>query len=134
VFAPKDVALAVAGVHRALRKARTWGEFRKMVSRAEYSRVLHVSFDQFDDGRPKSTDAFSPDDVAGWSEGDYPDWLQQEMDRYIPIAILKQFGVRQDTMLNGSFWMIPPEHARPMIAAMEAVGFKVESRRTLPFW
>lgn len=134
VFAPKDVALTVANLHRALKKGRTWAEFRNMVSRVEYSRILRCSFDQLGERRPRSTDLFSPDDVAGWAEGDYPAWLQQEMDRYLPGYLLRRFGARRDTILNGSFWMVPAEHARPMIAAMQALGIQVESGHAMDFW
>jgi hypothetical protein len=134
VFAPKDVAVAVDKLHRALKHARTWGEFRNMLPGDEYSRIVRASFDHLGERRPKSTDTFSPDQVAGWSDGDYPEWLQGDMDRYLPHAVLKEFGARQDTLVSGSFWMIPPENAEPMIATMKAMGFGVESGRALNFW
>jgi hypothetical protein len=84
VFAPDYVALYVADLHRALDKARTWGEFRSMMPRAEYSRVMRSCFDEEGERRPKSTDPFSAEEVAGWSDGDYPEWVQQDMDLYRP--------------------------------------------------
>ena len=134
VFAPKDQALHVAGVHRALKQARTWGEFRSMIPKSEYSKVIRASFDNMCERRPKSTEKFSAESVAGWSDGDYPQWLQQDMDIYLPEEVLYRFGTFETTMLNGGFWLIPPANARPMIRALEQCGFRVESGRRVNFW
>ena len=133
VFAPKEVALRVAGLHRALAKARTWGQFRAMVSPADYSEVVRASFDDMYERRPTSTDKFSAEQVAGWSDGDYPEWLQQNMDLYLPEDLLQRYGEAEETVINGDVWMIPPENAAAMIHELEALGFIVKRRSDLPF-
>jgi hypothetical protein len=133
VFAPEELALGNANLHRALSRARTWGEFRMMVPRAEYSAIVQRSFDNCGERRPRSSDRFSAEQVAGWSDGDYPEWLQQNMDIYLPDAVLRRYGKSEGTMLNGKFWMIPPESGPSMIRELNALGFKVIHKRNLPF-
>src|SRR5688572_30351785 len=79
VFAPAARAELVARINRALKKSRTWSEFRRSMPRAEYSRVMRV-YDENGEPRPRGSDQFSSESVPGFSDGDYPPWLQQEMD------------------------------------------------------
>jgi len=126
VFAPKDLALHVARIYRALEKARTWGQFRKMMPRSEYSSLIR-EFDENGEPRPKSTDPFDSDQIAGLSDGNYPQFLQQEMEYYLPDEVLNRYGTLETTMHNGFYWMIPRENARDMIRELEESGFRVES-------
>lgn len=65
VFALEEEALEVDRINRALSKSRTWGEFRARMLRAEYSRVIRASFDRMGLRRPKASDAFDAEQVAG---------------------------------------------------------------------
>jgi hypothetical protein len=133
VFAPEELALGNAKLHRALGRARTWGEFRAMVPPAEYSAIVQ-SFDNCGERRPKSSDRFSAEQIDGWSDGDYPEWLQQNMDIYLPDAVLRRYGKREGTTLNGDFWMLPAESAPAMIRELKALGFTVIHKRNLQFF
>ena len=134
VFATQARALYVAQIHKAIRKARTGGEFRSLMPRAEYSRVMRYWFDYDGDRRPNSHESFSGDRVPGVPDGDYPRWLQPEMGDILPPDLLRRFGKRADTALNGSFTFIPPANAQAMIRALKALGYRVRSGTRLPFW
>jgi hypothetical protein len=71
--------------------------------RDEYSRIVR-GFDESGEPRPRGSDEFSG--PPGYDEGDYPPWLQAEMD-WIAEDIWSEFGTLEDTMLNGSYWHIP---------------------------
>ena len=101
--------------------------------RKDYSEVIR-RFDEDGEPRPRSTDPFSGEDVGGWTDGDYPQWLQQDMDIHLPSEVLRQYGERQSTRLNGDYWMIPPEKASDMIRDLEECGFRVENGRKINFW
>jgi len=132
VFAEKDRALFIARIHNALNNARTWGEFRSLMPRSEYSQIIRA-YDEQGEPRPKSTDSFNAEGVAGWSDGDYPPWLQQEMDEIVPVDLLERFGARAMTCLNGDFYEIPPENARPMVRALKRLGYRVKRAQRLDF-
>jgi hypothetical protein len=133
VLSRPDRARYIARIHHALGTAKTWGEFRKLMPPKAYSYVLQWSFDEQFEPRPKSTDPFSAEQVAGWSDGDYPPWLQQEMDLVVPSNILKQFGTLETSVINGDFWMIPPENLERMREALYASGFVLENAEELDF-
>ena len=106
VFATQARARFVAQLHNALEKARTWGEFRSLIPRAEYSCVIRGSFDDLDERRPRSHDSFSAEQVAGWSDGDLPPWLQQGMGDLRPSTRSARFGekrTRPSMGVSGSF-------------------------------
>jgi hypothetical protein len=132
VFAYESDAERVARIHEALNTARTWGEFRAKMPSADYSEVVQ-RFDEDGERRPRASDPFKPDSVAGWSDGDYPEWLQHEMGRVVPDDLLRKYGTRANTMVNGSFWMIPPDHAELLANELRARGYRVVQRESLGF-
>ncbi|QDL37209.1 hypothetical protein [Rhodoferax sediminis] len=133
VFATPTRAHFIGRIHRAIENSNTWGEFRKAMPRDEYSKVIRDTFDEAGERRPKSTDEFDRD-VAGYSEGDYPLWLQLELDHVLPIEILKRYGRRTDTFVSGTYWDLPPESLPAMLAELEALGWVLESAQDLPFF
>jgi len=132
VFAKEDRVRLIARIHHALSAARTWGEFRQLMPMEEYRAIMRT-YDEEEEPRPRPDEPFSADAVGGFSDGDYPPWLQQEMERVIPIDILERFGVRDSTFLNGNFWHIPEEQMEPMARALRERDFEVIRADTLPF-
>lgn len=133
VFATRDRARRVARMHEAIRNSETWADFRRAMPRREYSQVVR-SFDDQGEPRPKGADAFSGAMIPGWTDGDFPPWLQLEMPGLIPTSLLERFGKQQATWLNGSFWWLPPESADSLCAELSALGWKTEHAPSLRFW
>jgi hypothetical protein len=133
VFAEPGRAHYIARIHRAINFSGTWGEFRKKMPPAEYSYVVRTAFDDNCEPRPRSTDPFAAEDVPGWSDGDYPPWLQQEMEYVLPESILESLGSRQSTFLNGNFWLIPEDNLEDVCAALEAFGWELVDAQDLEF-
>jgi hypothetical protein len=91
------------------------------------------SYDQQGERRPRGSDEFSCDSVPGYSDGDYPPWLQAEMDAF-DEDVWREFGTSEPTMLNGDFWLIPKQKRRAVCAALRARGWDVEHAPKLKFW
>jgi hypothetical protein len=134
VFAEPDRANLIAKIHAAIRSSTTWGEFRFAMPREEYEDLVQTGFDSNGEPRPKSTDPFSGELVPGWSDGDYPPWLQTEMQRILPAPVLEQFGKMESTFLNGNFWLIPEQNLEGICAALVALGWKLERAQDLEFY
>jgi hypothetical protein len=128
VFAAEDRAKSVARIHRAIETSQTWSQFRAAIPPREYSAVIRASFDEMGEPRPKGTDPFDPE-----PDGDYPPWLQHEMDDVIPEPLLVRLAIRQQTALNGAFWFIPEEQLKRICDALRAAGFRVRRAQGLPF-
>ena len=119
-------------INHALENSETWGEFKRLAPAEEYQRLVEmVEFEDEDQTEPDPDEPF--DGIVYTGDGDYPDWLQPEMDDTIPLDILQKFGKRGDTFLNGSYWHIPEENMEPMAEALRASGFVVEAAQDLPF-
>lgn len=132
VFAEPDRAKFIAKIHEAINSSTTWGEFRSVMPAIEYANIVRA-FDDQSESRPKKTDTFSGESVLGWSDGDYPPWLQKEMGHILPRSILEQFGIRTETAVNGDFWFISEENISVMCAALKACGWEVECAQELKF-
>jgi hypothetical protein len=84
--------------------------------------------------RPRSTDAFSGESICGWSDGDYPPWLQREMDLFLPKEVLRRYGTQPSSVLNGSFWLIPSENLEAVCDALRGLGWVLERAQKLEFY
>jgi hypothetical protein len=51
-----------------------------------------------------------------------------------PEEVLREFGTLESSVINGSFWMIPPEHADAMISRLKELGFAVKKGDKVNFW
>ena len=63
-----------------------------MIPPKEYALILQRAFDSNGEPRQRSTDAIEPESIPGWSDGDYPPWLQSEMHRALDLHTLQMFG------------------------------------------
>jgi hypothetical protein len=124
VIAQADRAQLVAQINHAIKSSNTWAEFRKGVPAKEYSSVVRV-FDDNGEQRPADEDAFDAESLPGWSDGDYPPWLQSEMDRFLPRVFLAQYGTLRNTATGGSYWHIPECNRAAVVAALSAEGWTV---------
>jgi hypothetical protein len=133
VFAPPEIAQDNARLHQAIETSTTWEQFRKAIPPREYSEVVRYAFDLNGLPRPKGSDPFSSEKVPGWTDGDYPPWLQQRMDEFLPEEVLEKFGNRSDTFLNGDFWFLDPADEGGICAMLRSLGWEVERAQELPF-
>lgn len=133
VLAEKARAECVARIHRALETASTWAEFRRLMPVREYSKVMQM-IDDNGEPRPRSTDAFDAYDVPGFPDGDYPPWLQQEMESVLPNHTPQEFGELRSTMLNGAFWHIDPSHLPALKTKLGELGYEVRDGSSLGAW
>lgn len=132
VFAAKDRAVQIAQVHNAIRSANTWSEFRSLVPAGEYVRVLE-SIEDCGGEHPSPDTPFESGMIPGFNDGDYPPWLQREMDDLLPMETLRQFGVREQTYLGDSFWLISPESAEALAEQLRSKGAIVIYMQALAF-
>jgi hypothetical protein len=104
-------AVEIDRLRRALETSETWGEFRRIGPDA-HAEMFGEDFDdtKVDDGsedidaNPSGASADAPFDtheVPGYANGDYPPWLAQEMDKYIPPEILERYATSDGSVFNG---------------------------------
>jgi hypothetical protein len=132
IFAPRTVAENTHRINKAM-GSRTWGEFRKMMPRDDYSELIGEMFDNQGKRRPRSSDDFDCDAVPGYSEGEYPRWLAPRMDEWVPVYMLRKYGTPTDSMVSDSFWDINEEDADKLAEELRARGFTVTHEPDLEF-
>jgi hypothetical protein len=147
VFAPPKVAEYNSAIHHAL-EATTWGEFKALIAPKEYKELLkrlrEGEYDLDDDeghdshkqrNLPEDNDPFDRDFwIPGSSDGDYPDWLQKDLDLWLPDSILKRFATYETSVLNGPFWNINPDFEKDIVEELRREGFNVTRRDDLTFY
>jgi hypothetical protein len=134
VFAEPERAQFVSRIHEAISNSSTWGELRRAMPRQEYSRLIRECFDEEGEPRPRGSDEFDGEQIPGYCDGDYPDWLQQEINGVLPEEVLREFAAVEDTMLNGPYIHIDPEHLPVIKARLEQLGYIVEDGTHLSFY
>jgi len=137
VFAPPKVAEYNSAIHHAL-EATTWGEFKALIPPEEYKQLLERvragELDRYnDEGElPSDDDPFDPDLwFPGFSDGDYPSWLQARQAEWLLEPILKRFAEHKTSVLNGDFWIIDPVCEKDMVEELRREGFRVTRRDDL---
>jgi hypothetical protein len=148
VFIPKEQAEELASVWAALH-SQTWGEMRSCLSEKRFQEVqemfLGIDFDTFYEEqrqekprltRKKALEAYRELEVGErlplddesfempWPvcDGDWPEWPQQEMLKWMPTDLP---GARVEmSVLNGSFLELDPAHEAEIVAAVEAAGYR----------
>ena len=129
IFAPRDRAFYVHRIWTAIQSAKTWGEFIDLLPPGELIRLMPSL-----DHEPNRQDKFSGESLPGYSDGDYPPWLQAEIGRCIPSITLEEFGLKQSSAINGTFWEIPTEIEQPLVDRIRQLGFSVELRDDWQFF
>jgi hypothetical protein len=132
VFATEERARFVDQIHRAIALASTWRQLKAALPAGEYDRIAR-SIAELDGSRPRLDDEFSEDALPGYSEGDYPPWLQAEMEGVLPADIISRFGRQDSTTLNGPYVHIDPAHRQAILAELLARGIVAEEATELSF-
>jgi hypothetical protein len=105
VFAMADDAFRNHTIRTAMQVSKTWGEFRCAIGEGEYQAVLSAISTDISEPIivPDDNDPFNSDRIPGYSDGDYPEWLQARMDALLPADILAKFSEKVATMFNGDY-------------------------------
>jgi len=137
VFASEAAVRESDRMHRAL-KSTTWGEIRRLLPPDEYRRFeayMREFTEENGDGWtvPDDTEEFSCEWVPGFSDGDYPPWLQTRESHVLPKSVLHRFGELKSTS-NGGYWHVSPEHAKAIVTELEQRGYQVRHEPKLCFY
>jgi hypothetical protein len=126
VFIPRDRAFLLATVHRALYESITWGEFRRSVPKV----IFELAVENIET-RPSNNDPFSPEQVCGWSDGNFLPWPAQDMLNWVPGDIQEHFGEATASMHNGLFLDFDKERENEIVAALQAHAFNCKRDQLL---
>ena len=132
VFSAEARAYYVHQIWAAIKQAKTWGQFIDLLPPHAWQelRVLMA----MDGAIPGREVAFNAEVLPGYTDGDYPPWLQTEMAKCIPANLLTEFGVRQSSSINGSFWEILAESESRLVDRLRQLGYVVELKSDWIFW
>jgi hypothetical protein len=135
VFAIADDAFRNHAIRTALEASKTWGDFRHAVGEHEYQALLSkMSVDISQPVVvPNDEDPFDHNKIHGYADGDYPEWLQRQMEQLLPADILAKFGERMATRLNGDYVHIDPSSEKRFVLALRKRGYEVHRRDDLFF-
>ena len=117
VFGPA-VLIKELGTLRMALDSETWGEFRTQVST---ERIREI--DELIEDVPADDAAFTADELPGFADGDWPEWLHQEMLGWMPQDLITRFGTVEDSVLNGRFLSIPDESGEAVAHELELRGW-----------
>lgn len=137
VVAEEQRAYEIASIHHAIKSSLTWGEFKAAMPSEEYDKIIGwylegFAYEEVLDEEPELPAPEEPFDADFLiCDGDYPAWLQAEMDRVIPEGMFHRYGKSEQTFISGNFWNIPEANTGPLLAELHGRGFEVDEARDL---
>jgi hypothetical protein len=145
-------------MYAAMHSAKTWEEFRELLPPGEFERLdmWHCNGGEniYLDGETKlcggcsladedfeseewaelvirPTDAFSYDSIPGFSDGDFPPFLDPRQDSFLPDDFCRRFGKTVWSGCSGSWWQFPLDQYEVMKRELEKAGFIVGRKESL---
>jgi hypothetical protein len=133
VFAEPDRAEYIARIQDAFRTAKTWEDLRRMLPKEDFSDVLMAATGQSELLPVCYEFVFEPESIPGWSDGEYPAWLQQEMQDVLPKQVLSTYAKQVPTSVNGTYWHIPGAERANVVRSLAELGFTLDYLPDLAF-
>lgn len=121
ILAPRERAFYVHQIWQAVQQAKTWKQFAAMLPAAEWQSVI-----QRMDEKPCEGETFDAEMLPGYSDGDYPPWLQTEVARCLPAIVREEFALKRESCINGLYWEIPAELEVALIKRLRSLGHSVK--------
>ena len=114
VFIPAERAPELAAIHRAIESVSTWREFAEKIPKQDWEKLL----EEFE---PDLDASFDPCEI-GICDGDWPEWPEQQMEEWLPVEVLREYGAWHDTRLNGQFLSFDPNRTSEILDALAQAG------------
>jgi hypothetical protein len=134
-FIPKQQALDLAQLWRALDSAQTWADFKRMVPDHVYAGVVELIQDSpgstLSDAGPDPQAPFDRDDIPGHADGDWPPFPPQQMLDWVPQEIQARYGRTITTVFNGDYLCFAANDAADIVRALEQHGYTCEPNENL---
>jgi hypothetical protein len=114
----------------ALEQAETWADFRRLMPADELKRLQGL---MRDDGArmPDGDKPFDADLLPGFADGDWPALITSTMLREVPEPVLKAFGDRGPSALNGDLVQFDADQLPAIKAMLTDLGWTVVERPDL---
>jgi hypothetical protein len=124
VFSSPQRAYHVHCISTAIKTAKTWANFIEQLPAGEWESLSQG----MEDEEPDARSPFNAENLPGFSDGDYPPWLQAEMGKYVPATTLEEFGIQENSAINGPYWKVPAENEGPLEKKLIELGFTVSRK------
>jgi hypothetical protein len=121
VFLPAQRARELTDIHLAIATATTWRQFARIIPAPDWHAVLQ-GFCDYED--PVCLDSeFDQARLPGFEDGDWPDWVEQHMMRWLPAEVWRMYAVVHQSVINGPFISFDPKREAEIVKAFEGAGF-----------
>lgn len=134
VFVSMAKAYQLIGLGLALATAHTWGDLRMLVLDDVYRQIVAMVRDtrgREEDWEPAADVAFNTNDLSAYHDGDWPDWPAQEALSWLPIEIQERYGTDEESVLNGPYLHLDPEHEAAIVRDLELAGYRCQRDQRL---
>ena len=138
VFLEREYAVDIRDFRSALYKAATWGELKTMVSEERYEETVDawvqsqidrlLSEGELEDDEPEvlppgPDDAFDPEEIWGYADGDWPEFAPRVMGTWVDKVVIREYGHYVFPTLNAEYPMIAPDPAQEVVSLLEKRGY-----------
>lgn len=135
VFIDEGEAHDLVQLHRALGRARTWGEFKAQAPSHWYdSAVEHLKEQLLDEiendeddvyEEPAAEQKFDAAEIPGHMDGEWPGFPHVSMGSWVPEEVQDRFGSMTHSWgLDAIYWtVLTPDKEEQIVSAMQRHGY-----------
>jgi hypothetical protein len=133
VFIPEPRARFLVQVWRALLTATTWEDLKRLAPPPAYRQIRKYNRQVLgrDASELRADAPFHYDEMTGVADGDYPGWPAQEMSRWMPRDIQRDFGDSDYSYVSGEFLQLDRKHTRAIVQRLRQAGFQCRRNQHL---
>jgi hypothetical protein len=130
LFALPQTAETLSACIHALENAETWADFRRLMPADELKR-LQARMREDGETMPSGDQPFEPEALPSFADGDWPALITSTMLREVPEPVLKAFGDRGPSALNGDLVEFKASDLPAIKAKLAELGWTVLERPDL---
>jgi hypothetical protein len=131
LFIPEPRARFLAQVWRALLKAKTWADLKRLAPPAAYREIRRHNSGARDPDELRADAPFDYYEMTSLADGDYPGFPAQEMLRWMPRDIQLDFGTARSTVMNGELLELDVKNTKAIVQRLKQAGFRCRRNQRL---
>ncbi|HLI76842.1 MAG TPA: hypothetical protein VKV02_07845 [Acidobacteriaceae bacterium] len=119
IVLPEQEAQGLAALHDALQATTTWADL--LTSIENHPDLLREVRERYDEELPEESETFNPDEIRGFTEGDWPEHPKERMIGSIPASIAS-LGVVGPTLFGEGLLQIAPDSRHEVMHRLRQLG------------
>jgi hypothetical protein len=123
IFIPRNRAEELAATYTAINNSETWGDFQDRVPAYIYRQAVERLEWGLGVIQPPNYREFDPEEINGFSDGEWPSWPAQEMTLWFPREVWQGEGFLKATVYGGVTLQLHAHSKKKLVRKLQQMGY-----------